>query len=183
VNKVNNLTLVKRLAKELRYRPLPELIGQSIVIRNADSIEEDLRRALAPLLSPEMIFEWPRRPHMDRTLAKYGVLDVTFRVPTMPPHTEDERGVHLLKKLGFLPDQSILEQLPLTFENDPTCLSELHDDMTPDQTFIRLWLEAQDPRPKPSLELPSDYLPRPFILRDACVSNAALVWFHKHFYL
>jgi hypothetical protein len=182
VNKVNNLTLVKRLAKDLRYRPLPELIGQSVVIQNVDSIEADLRQALAPLIPAEAIFEWPQRPHMERTLAKYGVLDVTFRVPSTLLQADDEHGVSLLKKLGFLPEQSILDQLPLTFENDPTCLSELHDDLVPDHAFIRLWLESQDARPK-LVELPADYLPRPFTVRDACVSNATLVWFHKHFYL
>ncbi len=183
MNKVNNLSLVKRLARDLRYRSLPELIGQSVVIQHADSIEEDLRKVLAHLLPLEALFEWPRRPHMDRTLAKYGVLDVTFRIPTMMVPEEVEQGLPLLKKLGFLPEQSILDQLPLTFENDPTCLSELHDDLTDDQTFVRLWLEAQGPRPKALIALPDDYLPRPFTIRDACVSNATLVWFHKHFYL
>lgn len=183
MDKAKNRTLVKRLARELRYRPLPELVGQEIMIHSVESVEEDLREALAPFLPGQAQYEWPHSPFLERTLAKYGILDVTFRAPASLLQGEAEQGVPLLKKLGFLPDPSILEQMPLTFENDPTCLAELHDDLSEESTFLRLWLASEPPQGESPLALPPSYLPRRFKLRDACMANATLVWFHKHFYL
>jgi hypothetical protein len=69
---------------------------------------------------------------------------------------------------------------------DPTCLRELDEDINQNEVVIRLFLEGRkigSLGPHILGKLPLDYLPQEFTIKDACMTNAGFIWFHKHFYM
>jgi hypothetical protein len=183
---------LKDVARQLRYRDLPGLTGSSVLIKSADKVEADIKAALSHELQFETHLIGPEQKYISGAMAKYGLLDLTFSAPGSLQRGEYESGIHLLKRLGFLPEGEQAEALSELShvlgekEDDPTCLLELYEDISLDQTLLRLFLESDRiPGMGPHIpgKLPDDYLPRIFKVTDACVTNAEFVWFHKHFYL
>jgi len=124
-------------------------------------------------------------------------MDLTFAIPEPISTVIDAPGIPLLKQLGFVIEPE--PQPPVSAEgdlwdDDPTCLAELAEDLNAQQLVVRLFLELPQGSaglPKPGepanlfepFTLPTDYFPRTFTVSDACITNAGFVWFHKHFYL
>ena len=65
------------------------------------------------------------------------------------------------------------------------------DQIVPDACLIKVLLTSPPVplRPPQMLQLleaqrlPPDYLPRRFVIEDACLTNCGAVWLNKHFYL
>ena len=90
-------------------------------------------------------------------------------------------------------------------DEDPTCLTDLHEDIEKGETLLRVFLEdepgrSSDPESlkrliaagkakaihegkEPMERLLGDCFPREYTLTDACLTNSGFIWFHKHFYL
>jgi hypothetical protein len=131
-------------------------------------------------------------------------LDADFRRTT-----DDLRGISLLKKLGFAMHRVEINQTLSDDGEDPTCLTELEQDIEKHETLLRLFLEK-----KPGHFFAPEYMkemirsgrmqrilaaseaggeefrlvvdecfPDNFVVTDACITNAGFVWFHKHSYL
>ena len=78
------------------------------------------------------------------------------------------------------------------YTDDATCLELLQDDLELNQVWLLLFMEGGKPAGRTGdygqeaqavLRVPEGYLPRPFSITDACITNADAVWFFKHFYL
>jgi len=183
-----DIALVKALAQSLRYRELPDLMGKTVHIQHIGTIEANVRSSLGSalpsdcrLIAPEPRIAWV-------TVRSHLILDLTFQAPKYLLDTQYESGRSLLKKLNFLPDtdeDTLNQWIPeaLDLERLLTLKKELENG----ETVIRLFLQAQLPSiftsgvcvdPLPSYPLPCD-----FIIHDACATNSAFVWFHKHFYV
>ena len=181
--------LLNSIAQQLRFKELSSLIGHHVLIRTIDSIQSDLRDALNDTVISGSEMVSPDRRFLEVAMAKYGILDLTLTSPTALLDSDYESGLSVLRKLGFLQERG--EAKSPTFldpisEEDPTCLTELHEDLQEDREVVRLFLRSDKIAGKgPHLvgRLPVDYLPRDFMVQDACVTNAGFVWFHKHFYL
>jgi hypothetical protein len=68
----------------------------------------------------------------------------------------------------------------------------LQDELDQGQTWLLLFLEGGRPGEgarvegadgQVALRVPEGYLPRPFRVIDACLTNARSVWLWKHFYV
>ncbi len=179
-----------RLGRELRYRELP-IVGQRVVIETLDDVGHVLRQLVAPWITCDA--HW-QGCDIELGLAKYGLLDLWCNVD--PGHLDGAMsGVHALRSNGFVrsepdPDPAIAAQ---EREIADACLTELASDLGP--CVLKLFLTdglPHDLRLQHNLgryaanlrqELLPGYFPRPFVVTDACITNAPGIWFSKHFYL
>lgn len=189
--------LIKKLARELKYLSLSELFGREIVIHSVETVEDNIRRALGDIV-PEGCRLLTEPQSMKGMLAKYDFLDLTFSVPAYLLQSHYESGISLLKALHFIidPSEEDIDELKYKevsgfLEDDPTCLTELAEDVSKNMTVCRMILNRSNPREwnknnrmmEMIASLPSGYFPQIFVIRDACITNSEFVWFHKHFYL
>src|SRR5690242_18169872 len=93
-------SLLKKVARELQYRPLPEFIGRAVTIHSLETIEADSRYALGEL--------WPKECALIEksvsllAIAKYGILDLRFWVSIDRLAIDSQSGIPLLKELAFV---------------------------------------------------------------------------------
>jgi hypothetical protein len=178
---------VKTLARTLKYRELPELIGKTVKIHAPTTVEADVLAAIGDKLPEAIRLISPQEKYLERAMARHSILDLTFTGQDALLESQYESGIPLLKKFHFIGDPERAKELADELElDDPLCLGELNDDIERKETVIRLFLEAESIKGIGRHligELPPDYLPRDFTVTDACATNAGFVWFHKHFYL
>jgi hypothetical protein len=164
-----------RVARQLRYRELPELIGRSVVIPSVDQVEATVMRCfeLGPPINLLGRFE--------ATAAKYGLLDLEFTSLQSTLTLQDRGGVALLKQLSFVKEDRTEENL----RNEEFCLQELEESIS-GRELVKLFLisdldlDSNPLRAKGFLQRSA--LPRAFRVTDACLTNSDYVWFNKHFY-
>jgi hypothetical protein len=205
-------SVLRKVARGLKYRLLPELIGTKVTIESVRSVPFNVvamldRALLDRALSLPVRFSGPQEHSITVALAKYRILDLRFTVDGVEWQPKDTPGISLLKEFGFIlkPNdilgrvrQSVLEH------DDPTCINFLDKDIGQDQTLLRLYLE-EVPRGKGTeyleeltkagkrrllkgsvaeMELLLDgFFPHEMAVSDACLTNADSIWFHKHFYM
>jgi hypothetical protein len=183
-------TLIKILARGLRYLPLPEFVGQQVMIQSVDTVADDIRCALSGIF-PEECNLLTEAGILEGMMAKYNFLDLTFSAPPYLLESQYQSGISLLKDLGFIRKPSEVEEYDDDFEgfNEGFIMNILTDiakDISKNITVLRLFLTT-DPPPQEEInweiDLPPEYLPRLFIIKDACIANAGSVWFHQYFYL
>ena len=169
---MSSIDLLKDLYRDLRHRPLSHLIGQRVRVTSALSLEAELRDLLRPA-----IVRLRDRPEESIKLGvvKYGILDLTFRAEGIEWRSEDSVDIPFLKKYGFVPDSGDDDSLSL--------LRELDENVRRGETVVRLFLEEDPPRDLATRESGVvDPFPRGFVVKDACLTNASLIWIHKYFY-
>jgi hypothetical protein len=200
-------SLLRKVAQEPRYRPLPELIGTKVIIESASTVPNTVAEALTTLFPGPLRFIEPQEPWITASLAKYCHLDLTFGVDGVEWRPGDALGAATLKKLGFAlhpRELSENERQDLREHKDPTCLGELAEDINQGRSVLRLFLEETQRRElldywkglmrdgkghlfeggvdqmKILLE---GFFPHELAISDACLTNAPFIWFHKHLYL
>ena len=165
--------VLKRLLRDLVYRDLEAVIGREVWVLH----EAHLGPAVADQvwLAKECELIAPSVRAFRAMSVKYGIVDLTFRGPrtlfdVVPASGESRRELRELG-LGFLTD--------------------VVDQIVPDACLIKVLLTSPPVplRPPQMLQLleaqrlPPDYLPRRFVIEDACLTNCGAVWLNKHFYL
>lgn len=188
-----SISLLKAIAREIRYRELDFLIGQEIKLSTFESIESDLKEFLRVNLISHVTSLDTSPKTMSGTMAKYGFLDITFRVDPILLEQSCRSGLELLKDLRFIDFDATLKEVKDGFQEDAQivtdnliCLEQLNESLSSSKTFLRIFLESERIKGKGSHMfgiLPPDYLPKTFTIRDACIANSDFVWFHKYFYL
>lgn len=194
--------LIKKLARELRYRSLPDLVGCEITINSLASVQADIRAALGDALPSGCKFVESDAKNIEVPLAKYGLIDITLIAPPDVLDSSRRAGARLLRELGFIDgpvSQDVRENRDVTVP-DPTCLELLAEGVNKEESLIKLFLSSipqsdlkqhflnllikkQEHGWDAAFKLPERFFPRAFQLEDACITNADSVWFHKHFYL
>jgi len=200
--------LLRHVAKGLCYRPLLHLVSQRLHIESVDSVAEFVSSWLRTQVAYRIAFKGPEQKYIGFAVVKYGILDLTFSVEPIDCSRGDLHGIPLLKELGFAMDPKDLHDGALD-EKDPTCLTELQEDIDKNEMVLRLFLEKRpgglgDPeyfkqqiisgrlqevlRANEAGEeafgrVVRDCFPGDFTVSDACLTNAEFVWFHKHSYL
>lgn len=171
-----DMQLVQWIAARLRYQPIPQIIGQTIQIDSLQVLEADLHAAISPQVPELGKLVDPELSSIKQTLAKHHVIDLTFQIEDNLVAEHTQTGIDLLNDLGFMMNTAELEQFEyvaaLVGDNfdDPTLLSELQLDLMDEQMVLRILLRDVDGNANS------------FIVVDACITNAASVWLHKHPY-
>ena len=162
--------LLYRVARRLRYRPLPGLLQKTVTIPSVEVVTTTVQHAFN-LCTPA------RPARFEGMMAKYGLLDLEFGAPDLEFTLGDRGGVPLLKELGWFEqgdadEDSWLDSLETGFTAHP---------------IIKLFLETkggEELNPdRLELRVGPGYLPRQFTVVDACATNCGMVWFARHFYL
>ena len=201
-------TLLRKVARQLRYRPLPELIGTRVTIASVETVPNTVAAAVATTFPLPIHFAEPKEPWITVALAKYCHLDLTFAVEGVEWQPSDIRGTSILKELYFaahpadIPEEQ--RQIDL-HDDDPTCVAFLGDDIAKGKASLRLFIEEVPHRDlidhikalmtsgkghllEGSAEgmstILEDFFPHKMAITDACLTNApGYIWLHKHFYL
>jgi len=200
-------SVLRKVARRLKYRPLPELVGTKVTIQSAKSAPAHIGAVLQKTFPFHIQFSDPKEPWISVGLAKYRMLNLTFRLDGVEWQSSDSGGISTLQELGFIiRSDQVSEEVwkSMSEDEDPTCLKELYDEITQSQVLLRLFIE-EDPR-TPLLEYMNEtmragkghlfsggiaemeallegFFPHKMVVTDACLSNAGFVWFHRHFHL
>lgn len=176
------VSLVKKVARNIRYHTLPDWVGKQVVVNGIDSIEQDVKRGLELLLLDRGTLVEVERKFRQLALAKYDLLDLSFTLQSEWIWNVEIRGIPLLKQLYIVPPLAE-DKLDRAFQLD--MLDKLAEDIEQNKVYLLLFLRALELRTVKSrlLSLPDDYFPRTFVVEDACITNTDLAWFNKHFYL
>lgn len=191
----NVLSLVKQLARTIKYRPLPELIGQKITIHGLDSIASDVQHSLWPSLVDDCHWYITQESFLRGQIAKYGLLDLTFHAPNNILENDYQNGISLLKDLRLV---SHTKEIKDESEEDKQITKALFDssnefkqmlkDIAENKNFLLLFLQTEPFRTTKERfkytinSLPEGYFPREFIIEDAALTNLRIAWLWKHFY-
>ncbi|HEY0478971.1 MAG TPA: hypothetical protein VGD37_15740 [Kofleriaceae bacterium] len=186
-----------RVAHGLRYRELPELIGQRVTITSPETTGESLRRLAGRWLAEGAVLRHPEI--VEGTLFKYGMIDAELDAARgLLDHEATIVGLDVMRECGFLPRRGE----PWAADDVACGAGFAHDlagDLVKNEGIVKLWLRDDIPvdehmqwlstavnhgvdRPG-RFSLPSGYLPRELTVADACVTNASFVWFSRHLYL
>ena len=71
--------LIRRIARELRYRSLDELINRELAINQLDSVEKDISAALSDVLPQGCKYVETERQFLEGAMVKYGNYRRNFR--------------------------------------------------------------------------------------------------------
>jgi hypothetical protein len=186
-----------RVAHGLRYRELPELIGQRVTIRSPETAGESLRRLAGRWVTEAAVLRHPEI--VEGTLFKYGMIDAELDAARgLLDHEATIVALEVMRECGFLPRRGV----PWAAD-DVACgagfAHELAEDLARGECLVKLWLRDDIPveehmqrlctaadhgvnRPGRTSRAPG-YLPRELTVTDACVTNASFVWFSRHLYL
>lgn len=86
-------SVLRKIARGLKYRPLPELIGTKVTIVNVGSVPSTIGAMLNRALSIPVRFSGPQERWLTGALAKYRILDLTFIVDGVEWQPADIPGI------------------------------------------------------------------------------------------
>jgi hypothetical protein len=176
------VSLVKKVARNIRYHALPDWIDKQVVVNGLGSVEQDVQQGLNDvLLEQATLVEFDLR-RRQLALSKYGILDLEFLIEFEWVWNSEIAGVPLLRQLHL---DSPLAEDERGREVQRDILEEISNQISQNNVYILLFLttERMLDWKKHLLSLPDDYFPRTFLVEDACVTNTNWAWFNKHFYL
>ena len=85
--------LLRKVARELRYLALSDIIGSRVIINSIETIQADSLHALAPSLPATAVLEEPEQRFLIGSLLKYGLMDLTFAIPEPSSTVIDAAGI------------------------------------------------------------------------------------------
>ena len=185
-------TMIRSLCRVVKYRSLPELIGQQTVFTSLDHLEGDVEVAFQYLGLPRCrLYRQEDRTYLGQ-IHKYGLLDLEFEVLDHVELPRPEKPLQFLKDMGLLLSSKDLPEEKM--EGDEFgVIEDLFLDLQEDHQYLKVMLREVNP-PAPvgidrakqwilSNKNPLGTFPRLFEVTDACLTNLNGIWFSKHFYL
>ncbi len=181
-----------RLEMTLLYRPLPELIGRELLISGLNNLEaevaQELLHALPTSHGPDRYTALFGLSWCEAVLAKYNILDLTYRAPDeLLTAGYYPSGAYLYRELGLIGTDEEGPGAEYDADECKRLLKAIAGESS--LVFLRLFLEAVNrPAERPyqhggRLTIPAGYLPRRFVVTDAGLSNYEHVWSERHFYM
>ncbi len=183
---VPGLSIIKALARELRYQSLDQLVGHTVNLTSIETAADEVRCFIC---THGIELDEAHDNRSAGTFLKYGLLDYKFAVSN-PQMTAERKSVRFLKEMDILPDKkdvsdAIFPDAGIAF------LEEMLDDARKGKLILKIFLDSQGdyrgakgaPVEKWANTDPNKYFPCKFIVRDACLTNCNLIWLNKHFYL
>lgn len=181
------LGAVRALARELRYRSLPSLVGRRVRIDSVAAIDRAMRAALPEVPASSALAN--EGIQMGLTLAKYGILDLQFVGGAIDAPAV---GFRELRELGLLQLDEAERGEEALWSSDAKALTRWLDECRSGPPLTKVFLAG----PRPRDVAPSwfqrlgwrgrrvdEYLPQELEIIDACETNGSFVWLVKHFYL
>jgi hypothetical protein len=163
--------LLRRAIRELKYKTMDDLIGKSCDIQTIEDAEASIfsivKAAKLDLKIPSIDLK-----NAAGTIKKYGLLDVECVLNSNALLDKEFcDGVKLLEELAFVASSEDLAELDVEDINNTYFLRKISEDLAKNTCFLKLFLERDKHNEKR------------FTIVDACLTNASIVWFNKHFYM
>jgi hypothetical protein len=188
---MGTLSLIKSIAKNIKYQELPELIGKIVTINSIATIPTDIQRDLS--LSANTRWVTKEEKFLRRAMAKQGLIDIDYRLHAeaiSSPETGMElvRRFHLVQNIQDSEDELELDltRVAISF------LEDIAEELAAKQVYCKAFLETEHPMGEEAIKtffqykqgdaFPDDYFPRQFVVKDAALSNTSHIWMFKHFY-
>jgi hypothetical protein len=188
---MGTLSLIKTIARNIKYQELPELIGKTVTINSIATIPSDIQRDLG--LSTKA--EWVKKEEkfLRRAMAKQGLIDIDYRLNGVTL-SGAESGIELVRRFHLVqriqesddPLEQDLVKVAIGF------LEDIAEELTATQVYFKAFLETKHPIGEEAIKtffnyqqgevFPDDYFPRQFVVKDAALSNTSHIWMFKHFY-
>ncbi len=170
------------IARHARFEKQNHLVGKVVRISSKTSIQNDLTKALDPLLPRGYELAHSPSDHL-KALQKYGLINLEFTLPI--------DNASRLKRLTL--DELRALQLVQADEapgDDNPCLEVMMEEIASREIFLKIMLHATDDGRTVDERLrhverglPATYLPRTFEITDAAITNIPTVWLSLHFYM
>ncbi len=180
--------LLRRLCREVRYREVTELIGTILCLTNPKDAPYDIIEVITPHIKCTPRFHRPELHYRQGAVAKYGLLDLEYRLTPDELTTNYRCGISLLKELGLIAHNDRDELLDEDEKADAFEFFKMScEELDLQQVFFKLFLttpkEWEYTIQSNDEEISRTYWPREFTIKDACVTNLPSVWFARHFYM
>ena len=196
---MSEFTLLKRVARHIRYRKLDSLINQPIEIKSdMDELHPYLIQLALQVCTTEQILEF--QPFNTLAYAKYGLIDIAINVSPELLEKDCHKGVRFLSEMGWLDKQGFSE------DESMSCLQDVWNEISEGKAFIQLYLQAQrvikreqsdsndirlDEGTKQILDKLRPFglplvlypLPNTLVITDAFLTNASSIGMWRNFYL
>jgi hypothetical protein len=117
--------ILRHVSQKLKYRALPNLVGTRITITNVASAPHEVADQLQEVLPTGFRFQGPEEKYIKITIAKYGILDLSFTVAGISWSSEDSAGIALLEEMGFVVRDSPKEDGPVADSDEANMLRAL----------------------------------------------------------
>jgi len=178
------LSLLRRLHRSLAYSSVDALTGLSVRVQSAETALADVLRVVGETIPITVTTGDPGLPYRAGAIAKYGILDVAFKVRSTPLQIR-RPGLGILRSLALADGEARSEASDVVgdFLSDLTTESEAGD------LYLKVFLTTEDSLPKIDAlrrlrqGMPPGFWPHRFVVRDACLTNASSIWLSKHFYM
>lgn len=185
VSRSSNVRRLLGIARGLRYRTLDGVVGRSARVASGPTAIADVLTALDGRLPPRI--DATRQPAPPpKTIAKYGLIDLEFALPPGAAPALPRLSRAEFRALGVLGR----DQQSGDGAIDEACLDMFLEEVSEGSLLLKLILDAEGDERSVSERLrhtakglPGRYFPRSFRVRDACLTNAPMLWLSKHFYL
>jgi len=197
---MSEFALLKRIARNIRYRELENVKNKIVEIKSYDHVETTAISIVKAELEVDSIISYDEGNPL--AFLKYGLFDLTIEIPLTSLNSEYRTGIRVLADMNWLDNQGYGEN-----ENDSP-LMELWDDIQDERAYVRLYLRAKNyTKPPKDTQLPDmSHLkeewerkalmkllslggsrkyefPNTFGFQDAFVSNVRDLGLMKNFYL
>jgi hypothetical protein len=189
---MSTLSLVKTIAKNIKYQELSELIGKTVTINSIDTLPDDIRRDLGLFANTRWLTKDEK--FLRGAIAKYGLIDLDYLYyGELPPTAES--GIKLIRRFHLVQENSENENDEFSRELTglgQSFLEDMGEELNSNQVYFKAFLRTEHPKGLEGLQtffsfkqgqaFPDDYFPREFVVEDAALSNTSHIWMFRHFY-
>lgn len=184
--------IVRRVAKNLRYRTIDKLIDTNIEISSLESLHSKVKESVETCDSGFMLALPPDgdQDRVNKVFLKYGFVDIRFTENALAMDSIPKGGIQLLRDFEFVFGRSELEKLGLEDDSDgfgKSSFESLDEEISANQLHVLTWLSGtkklESGQRPPLYHNPSRIaFPLQLTISDACITNAPFAWFNRHFY-
>ena len=173
--------MIRQVLDNFRYQEIPDLVGRMVTISNLEVAPEEILRQCQDGLPTPIQFVHPDLQTRQASIAKRGILDLTYAVDWAEVAAISPGGKPLADSLGLFQDS-----IEVMVEDDGGWEAAFWEDLIQQKAFVHLLLRTWEQLTPEERErrikhgVPPDYVAKTFRVMDACLSNSELVSLIKH---
>ena len=202
---------LRYVARNLRYLPLPDLIGNTIVVRSLQTMSSDVIRQIGAKLPGLKTTPVHDEHQIETQLARHAFWDSAWQVEGEVQWNPEIKGLPLLSQLGYFATGDAAKEWK-EFAGDFDLHEDLRKEIQEGRLYLRLFLVAEHKpvryrdwplcfRPvqsvlwhlerslppglrwsRPQWSLPRRYFPQKCVITDAALTNLQACWTARHPY-
>jgi hypothetical protein len=185
---------IKKIARYVKYRELPGLVGKHITFKAPDQVEAECMSMIVNTYDGLSGKLETKPSYIVRTVSKHNIANLTFVLDDqMALEANEPGGLAMLRQFKLVVTREEIGPLAEDEVLDSLMIDMLEKDMDKNQTVLRLVLVGDDDgRSVPErlqlqahddVELGQIVFPHGFTVERAALTNIEGIWFSNLFYL